>query len=337
MIFSHLRKSWFLFILFCISVILPADGFTEHAPVSGDAKPASHEGMQPPDQFSGYAQMRLQINGNKPDGFDIRRVRTSYRNHSGNGCTLKIQAELAGTGPKLLDAEMSFAFHAFRLKAGQFVIPFSYENCLSTPKMTLIDRSLAVEALCARSGDVLGNQSGRDIGVQLSGLFQTCEIHLGLFNGSGINRADLNDSKDLIGRGVWRPVKDLGLGASFYKGRMKAASTGLSEPRERLGAELAASWRPVGVTAEIIHGRDGAVRKSGWAVQTNVALVPHRLTGVWRSEAFDDDGRPSTRTCRHTAGIVWNMHSHALILLNIEFYENQEPGQVILGQLQTTF
>ena len=59
----------------------------------------------------------------------------------------------------------------FSLTVGQFKIPFSMENLTSSNKLEMIDRSQVVEALVARSKDVIGNQNGRDIGIQAGGTF----------------------------------------------------------------------------------------------------------------------------------------------------------------------
>ena len=94
----------------------------------------------------------------------------------------------------------------FNITVGQFKIPFSLENLTSTNKLELIDRSQAVEALAARGKDVIGNQNGRDIGIQVGGSLikkrngSLLEYRLGVFNGSGINMADTaNEAKDMAG------------------------------------------------------------------------------------------------------------------------------------------
>ena len=90
------------------------------------------------------------------------------------------------------------------------------ENLASSNKLEMIDRSQVVEALVARGKDVIGNQNGRDIGIQIGGGFlkkngiPVIEYRLGFFNGSGINLADTaNDAKDIVGRLVINPVKGL--------------------------------------------------------------------------------------------------------------------------------
>ena len=82
--------------------------------------------------------------------------------------------------PLLLDAYAVYKPLSFlRITAGQFLIPFSRENT-ETPDRDLltVDRSQVVNALVARSGDgsnglqdSIGNQNGRDIGIQASGTF----------------------------------------------------------------------------------------------------------------------------------------------------------------------
>ena len=81
-------------------------------------------------------------------------------------------------------------------------------------KFELIDFSQAVDAMTARGKDVIGNQNGRDIGIQLGGALvkkgntSLVEYRLGVFNGSGINVADTaNEAKDIAGRLIVNPIK----------------------------------------------------------------------------------------------------------------------------------
>src|SRR5208283_660183 len=115
--------------------------------------------------------------------------------------------------------------------AGQFLVPFSLESLTQDRNLETIDRSQVVSALAARKGDLanklvdsIGNQNGRDIGIQVSGSFLHIEnrylvdYYLALLNGAGVNTLDNNQSKDFAGRLVLHPFKILDIGASYYNG-----------------------------------------------------------------------------------------------------------------------
>jgi phosphate-selective porin OprO/OprP len=124
-------------------------------------------------QLTGYSQIRYQAfqESGKHNGFDIRRARIDLRGSVTPYFSYRLQADLVDK-PKMIDAygEIKLADY-FSITAGQFKIPFSMENLTSSNKLEMIDRSQVVEALVARSKDVIGNQNGRDIGIQIGGTF----------------------------------------------------------------------------------------------------------------------------------------------------------------------
>jgi tetrahydromethanopterin S-methyltransferase subunit G len=167
-------------------------------------------------QLTGFTQVRFQAfqESGKHSSFDIRRARVDLKGSITPVFSYRLQADFAGN-PKLLDAygEIKLADY-FTITAGQFKIPFSMENLAPVNKMEMIDFSQVVEALVARTKDVIGNQNGRDIGVQFGGtIFKIkdlplIEYRLGVFNGSGINVADTaNSAKDIVGRLIFTPLK----------------------------------------------------------------------------------------------------------------------------------
>jgi len=89
-----------------------------------------------------------------------------------------------------------------RLRAGQFKVPFSYEELFSDNYIDFVERSVA---------DNLA--PSRDLGAMLHGsLFGGIISYAGgIFNGSGQNAADTNDSKDLAARLVLTPFKQTDL------------------------------------------------------------------------------------------------------------------------------
>lgn len=250
-------------------------------------------------QLSGFTQLRyLQMEEReKRSGFDIRRARLDVKGSVTPYFAYRLQTEFADK-PKLLDAygEIRIAEY-FTITAGQFKIPFSMENLASSNKLEMIDRSQVVEALVARGKDVIGNQNGRDIGIQFGGgiLKQNgiplIEYRLGFFNGSGINLADTaNSAKDVVGRVVLNPVRGLSFGGGYYGGYGKAVHAsvdGVSQTRNRLGFEASYVLSRFSVKGEYIFGSDKGTDRAGWYLQSGYFLIPQKLQVLAKYDLFD--------------------------------------------------
>lgn len=207
------------------------------------------------------------------DGFDIRRARVTLKGNITERFCYKLQQEFGGESVKLLDAELSYESDSYlKINIGQFKIPFSQENLISSAKMDLINRSQVVEALAARGKDINGNYNGREIGVMTSGSFwqlndaYIIDYALGMFNGAGINITDRNEEKDFAGRLVFHPLifhslfKSLTIGGSYYDGGHLFSIADIEKKkynRERIGAEIAYDYKNLSFWGEYITGTDG--------------------------------------------------------------------------------
>lgn len=91
----------------------------------------------------------------------------------------------------------------FQVKIGRMKTCFTLENQMSPSVYETVSFSRVIERLAGFSGDVCGNQGGRDMGLQVGGeLFKTSvddyflEYRTGVYNGSGLSMKDHNDAKD---------------------------------------------------------------------------------------------------------------------------------------------
>jgi phosphate-selective porin OprO and OprP len=255
-------------------------------------------------QLTGYSQVRYQFfqEKGKHNSFDIRRARVDLKGSVTPYFSYRLQVDFVDK-PKMIDAygELKLADY-FSVTAGQFKIPFSMENLTSSNKLEMIDRSQVVEALVARGKDVIGNQNGRDIGIQAAGTFlkvkgkPVIEYRIGLFNGSGINVADTaNNGKDISGRLIFTPVTGLSFGGGFYKGWDKAIKPDVpntSQTRDRFGAEFSYVLSQFSLKGEYISGKDGKTKRSGWYVQTGYFIFPQKLQVLAKYDVYD----PNTST-----------------------------------------
>ena len=277
-------------------------------------------------QLSGFTQLRyLQMEEKgKRSGFDIRRARFDIKGSITPYFAYRLQTEFADK-PKILDATGEIRVtDYFIITAGQFKIPFSMENLASSNKLEMIDRSQVVEALVARGKDVIGNQNGRDIGIQVGGGIMKkngiflIEYRLGVFNGSGINIADTaNDAKDVAGRLVFNPLKGLSFGGGYYGGYGKANKPnveGITQGRNRIGFEASYVLSRFSIRGEYIFGSDKEIDRAGWYLQTGYFVIPQKLQLLAKYDLFDlNTATANTTSISYVFGGNYNFNNWSRI------------------------
>lgn len=317
--------------------------------VTADAKQSSDSLRK--FSLSGYGHIRFQSfqESEKPDGLDIRRVRLDFKGLLSPAWEYRLQLDVAGA-PKILDAVVSYKYREWlKVSAGQFKLPFSTENLIASTKLETIERSQVQEALVARSKDVIGNQNGRDLGLQLSGSLFKLEEHylldyaVGIFDGAGINVSDNNESKDLSGRLLVRPSKNLEVGGSYYNGFGKWGTPAKEQVRARVGAEFSYTYRIFNLKGEFIEGLDGAVSKDGWFAQLSAFVYKKNVQLVVKYDTYDpnlDVEKRNDISVNYTFGT--NLYFSEAVRLQIN-YTNRIEGtrqinnDIIAAQLQIGF
>ena len=140
----------------------------------------------------------------------------------------RIQLQMNGQNPHVKDYYIEWAkYKEFSVKLGQFKRAFTFENPMNPWDVGVGDFSFLVQKM-AGMGDRLGeaNMGGRDQGLQVQGdlfpvnddSYRLLHYQLGVYNGQGINLADANKAKDIIGTVQVQPIKGLKLGVFGWKG-----------------------------------------------------------------------------------------------------------------------
>jgi hypothetical protein len=309
-----------------------------------------------PIQIAGYGHIRYQYleEAKKIDGFDIRRAYLDVKGAITPYWAYRLQVDFAGS-PKIVDIYTELKIKDYlNFSIGQQVLPFSLNNITSNTKLELADRSMVVEALSSRKEDVLGDNNGRDIGISLYGSFlpindlKLVEYRIGVFNGSGINKLDLNQDKDFIGRIILHPVKGLDFGASYYNGFTPDSATLnnkstdlLLGKRQRFGAELSYTYKFINVKGEYLIGKDGDVNKSGYYAQIAAFVLPEKIQFVGRYDSYDKDtDRATNILTNYTFGA--NFIFNPNVLVQLAYTIKKEQGTSINNnvgsvQLQLSF
>lgn len=289
-----------------------------------------------PFTISGYGQIQWKSLPGSGGTFQLRRGRISLDGDIHRIASYKIQVE-ALNSPSLLDAYLQIKPASYaNLTFGQFKIPFSQENMISSSDLLTIERSQVVNSLVP--GRDIGS-NGRDIGANFSGSYDVShsagvDYAFGVFNGAGIDRKDDNNRKDFAARLAVRPFQGLSLAGDYYNGA--AGATELA--RDRQDAEIAYTYRPLTLRGEFIWGRDGALHEQGW-YGLGAWRFSKQWEGVFRADAFDPDrSKTGNTTSAYIAGFSWYFATHLKWQLN-EGTQNQQGKlrNVFLSQLQFKF
>lgn len=226
---------------------------------------------------------------------------------------------------------------------GQAKIPFSMENLTSSNKLESIDRSQVVAALVARGKDVIGNQNGRDIGLQIYGSFLQCgsrkliDYRIGIFNGSGINAGDKNEAKDFVGRLLFHPVKDLDIGGSYLNGFANTGSgAGTNQVRNRFGVELSYKWNQFNLKGEYISGEDNKTTHTGWYAQAGCFVIPAKLQLLAKYDTYDPDADTKENISTQYS-IILNYNINSWTRLQASYSFREVEGKAVnnnLGSMQ---
>jgi len=326
-----------------------------------------------PFNLSGYSQFQFRSAAEddqgqrSADSLFVRRGRLTLGGKLTDEADYKLMVELVGSRkvleavdfvratsqsttvgrPVLLDLALGYQLPrgvpGGRVVVGQFKIPFSQENLISSSELETINRSQLGESLTP--GRDIGAQ-GRDLGALFSVTVpnadgeRVAEYSLGVFNGSGINVSDDNDAKDVALRAVAYPQPGLSAGLSGYFG--KAGTQRLDH--HRVGAEVAWSQEPWWIKSEYVQGRgngkDEERQKQGWYLLGGYNLTATRQL-LLRYDLFDPDrDAGNDRRTVLTLGANWRFSPWSRFQVNYELKEEQGPdvsNNTLLAQYQVKF
>lgn len=213
-------------------------------------------------KFSGYVMSQYQYTGQdskESNSFNIRMVRMAIDGRLMKDFYWKVQLQVngntsdLGSSPRMVDAFAEWQkYEAFKIKAGQFKRPFTFENPMHPITQGFMGYSQNVSKLAGfsdRTGEHASN--GRDIGVQIQGdLIKNAagrnllHYQVGVFNGQGTNHKDVDQRKDVIG-GIWvSPVKGLRIGAFGWTGSSARKGT----------------WDVTDANHNVVKNEDGSVK-----------------------------------------------------------------------------
>ena len=218
-------------------------------------------------RISGYGMVQYQAQDKMTDEqntFKLRLVRVAVDGRAHRDFYYKAQMQINGntsegsSAIRLVDLFGEWQKYSFfRVKAGQFKRPFTFENPMHPINQGFMSYSQNVTKLAGfsdRTGEHASN--GRDIGLQVQGDVLNIggrnwlHYQVGVFNGEGINTSDKDNRKDIIG-GLWvMPMEGLRIGAFGWEGNRVGIGT---KHRYAISAEYALNdWT---FRTEYIHSK----------------------------------------------------------------------------------
>ncbi len=218
-------------------------------------------------------------------GFNARLIRAYIDGSILKDFKYRVQIELNGS-PHMKDYYIEWTKHTeFRVKIGQFKRAFTFENPYNPWDVGVGDYSQGVKKF-AGFGDRCGESStgGRDQGIQVQGdLFpisadkhRLIHYQVALYNGNGINKADNNARKDIIGTLQVQPIKDLYVGVFGWKGNWNNGTVTVDRNRYAVGAKYEHdNWS---ARAEYIHSSGHKASEYDSATKT--------WSGTGKADAF---------------------------------------------------
>ena len=188
-------------------------------------------------------------------------------------------------------------------------------------------------------GDYCGEGSsvgGRDQGIQIQGdvlpmgdgSYRLIHYQLQLMNGQGINAADANSTKDVIGTLQVQPIKDLYIGAFAWKGNYTA--NGVTVDRNRWALAAKYEHNDWSARAEYVNSKghkisefnaldgsfSGAGKADGWYAAVGVPctdwLKVYAKYDVYRDQASKESAR--TMYC-----LAPNIQIHKNLMLQLQY------------------
>jgi len=300
--------------------------------------------------LNGYTQVRFQyyLDDKTASSFDIRNARLILRGTVLKNFGYNFQCDFAPPTVRLMDATLAYTFNKYaKITAGQQKVPLSYESLRTDYDIHSMSRSQVVEALTARSKDVIAtatsttavNNNGRDIGLLFSGGVPNTnsdnpqatwvDYYLGVFDGMGINRSDADKHKDISGRVVVHPIKFLGVGGSFYQGKATyGADLSTPKDRNRFGFEAAyEDGKRIYAAAEFLQGKDSATTKQGYYVMVEGYILPKKFAALVKYDWYDPNTSAEKNTDASTIySFALNWYFAAFTKIQVQYDYRREQG-----------
>ena len=276
------------------------------------------------------------------DGFKQKNIRAYVSGTIFKDFSYLMQVQIANAAFHMKDYWLEWKkYSEFQIKGGQFIRVFGYENPYNPFEYHDGAYAQITQQLCGQA-DYVGedNGGGRDQGIQVQGdLFPMKDGHrlvhyqLMVANGQGINSADANSRKDVIGTLQLQPVKGLTVG--FFGWTGDATYNGITVDRNRY--MVSAKYDNAGWTARaeyahstghkisdfgIVDGKQTLKatasngRADAWYATVGVPMTPWLKT-YFKYDVYRDDA--TSETAKSIYSICPNIQLHKNLMFQLQY------------------
>ena len=309
-------------------------------------------------RFGGYGLFMYRYNDLAPvkHNAEVRVIFVSMRGELTKNLKYFILAEFVKPRPYEFYAEWTPSSE-FNFRAGQMKTPLSLENQMSLTDIEGILNTRSISALIGMGDDVQAkqnglNNTGRDVGVLTYGnLFKTqthdlLEYKIGLYQGTGINTSENNNSKDFAANLMLQPVKGLRIGGGAYFGEARYAITNGAtvdnHVRNRWIVSSDYRTERVYVRAEWITANDGGISKEGLHGMGMYYFVPKKLNAFAKVDYLNQNKDTNNEVIDYTLGVNYHFYGPCRLQLNYTYSDYSKNwgasnSNTVLGQLQIVF
>ncbi|MDL2247841.1 OprO/OprP family phosphate-selective porin [Bacteroides sp. OttesenSCG-928-J23] len=237
-------------------------------------------------------------------------------------------------------------------RLGQFALPFTIENPLSTSVVELIDcysQGVSYLASIGNQDPLVGSTTGRDLGFMLHGklLNNLLSYNLAAFNGQGINKKDRNNNKDIVGSLMVYPLQWLSVGGSFIKGKGNAVALSDINPgiaigdnytRDRWAAGVVLNTKPLSLRSEYLGGKDGKVKSEGYYATASYHLLP-KFDIIASYDYFNKNKDMDYEQTNYVVGVQYWFYPRCRVQAQYTYKDNKIEGasNVFQAQVQVRF
>ena len=270
---------------------------------------------------------------NGGDGFSQRLFRAYVDGTILNDFKYRVQIQGNNAAFHMKDYFVEWAhWKEFSVKVGQYKRAFLFENPYNPWDVGFGDYSQITKKF-AGMGDYCGeagSNGGRDQGIQIQGdLFPVSDggyrlIHyqLQVMNGQGINTADANAHKDLIGTLQVQPIKDLYIGAFGWKGDYVNVKDTVTIGRDRWAVAAKYEHNSWSARAEYVHSSGKNISEAdGWyatvGVPVNDWFKVYAKYDVYRSKASKESN------AMYSVAPNFQIHKNLMLQLQYNYVDNK--------------
>lgn len=282
------------------------------------------------------------------DEFNMRSIRLIAKGKVTNALSYHVMGEFVGPDkkPHLMQAWMAYKAHKYAIvRVGQFKYPFGMDAYGPWTKWKFANMTYVTGGVVKNLG-----QEGallRDIGIEIAGVFPLSGsingvYKLMLMNGSGANKVESNNNKDVVGFWGFQFPHNVLLGCSVYQGVVGSEDSKLDEAA--FGTVFQIMHKKYTVQAEYItasYQQTGDVddlKPGGYYAYGTYMVHPKIEIGI-RYDAYESDtNKDDTQKSRVTVSTGYYFSTLNRVLLNYEIRnddKNSDLGNLLTVQFQT--